>query len=168
MSYVCHILLLLQKVVRMPWYPELVRNNKKKSIIKSIIFPSPGGTEQEVSDARRPDPAVLGDVHLHQLPRRVREVHALAGPLRHHPHHLQASDARGIHVAGLHRPGFGLQVSQQHRCAACSQTCREIVMFTHITIMGPQEPTGNTAVLCLFSSDTDGWKLSKKSTQTRP
>lgn len=135
---------------------------------KSIIFPSLGGTEQEVSVARHPDPAVLGDVHLHQLSRRVHEVHALAGPLRHHPHHLQASDARGIHVAGLHRPGLGLQVNQQHRRAACSQTWGEIVMFTHITIMGPQEPNGNTAVLCLFSSDADGWKPSKKSTQMRP
>lgn len=160
--------------------------------VKSVIcfkwppngFPFPGGTEQEVSDAWHPDPTVCGDVHLHQRSDGVYEKLAPTGPLRHHPHYLQASYAGGLHDPSFHWCGLRLQVRLWWRCdvktvTVCSwgsviqqhglvfRLSDRNVIFTYLTIIRSLETLqGKREHSCsLTVSDTGGWIISKESTQ---
>lgn len=143
-----------RQAVHLWWVKPVIYFHFNKA--QMLFFSFPGGTEQEVSAARHPDPTVRGHVHLHQRPHSVHEGHALAGPLRHHPHHLRASDAGGLHAPGFHRRGLGLQVRLWWRCdvepvmRAVRQKCKR----SHIIqLSGLGRRCGeieNTAVLWLF------------------
>lgn len=107
----------------------------------------PGGAEQEVPDAWSPNPESGKNVHLHQRPRRLHEVHAATGPLHHHSHHFPATDAGRLHAASLYRPGLGLQVGHRLILPDKSGNCR--VYMSHNP--GWLERKQLLSLFCLFS-----------------
>lgn len=128
-------------------------------MVSKWFFCPSGGAEQEVSDAWHLDATVRGNVYLHQRSLSVYEIHAPTGPLHHHPHHLQASDIRGLHDPRFHRCRLGLQVT----CDRSRLWLRDILQLSDLR--SHWRGNKNAAVLCLLVPDTFGWMLSKQSTQ---
>lgn len=101
-----------------------LQSEMRKQVKIMAVHRPPGGAEQEVPDAWNPNPEGHTNVHLHQRPRRLPEVHAATGPLHRPAHHFPATDAGRLHAESLHWPGLGLQVSQRLVFPDQSGNCR--------------------------------------------